>query len=149
MSLASGSIEKSTVVGFSLVLLVIAGLAAFFSLGQLEDPEFTIKNATVSTFYPGASAAEVQLEVTDRIEIALQEMPQLEKLESVSKPGFSMVKVEILPQYPAEQLPQIWDELRRKVNDVTPNLPPGCGKPSVGDDFGDVYGFLLAVTGDG
>ncbi|MGN6546803.1 MAG: efflux RND transporter permease subunit, partial [Aureliella sp.] len=149
MSIASGSVEKSTVVGFGMALLVIAGLAAFFALGQLEDPEFTIKNATVSTSYPGASAAEVEQEVTDRIEIAIQEMPQIEKLESVSKPGFSLVKVEILPQYPAEQLPQIWDELRRKVNDVTPQLPPGCGIPSVGDDFGDVYGFLLAVTGDG
>lgn len=149
MSIASGSIEKSTVVGFSMILMVLAGLMAFFALGQLEDPEFTIKNATVATNYPGASAAEVEMEVTDRIEVAIQEMPQIEKLESVSKPGFSLVKVEILPQYPAEQLPQIWDELRRKVNDVTPRLPPGCGVPSVGDDFGDVYGFLLAVTGDG
>ncbi len=149
MSIASGSVEKRNVVGFSMVLLVIGGLGAFFALGQLEDPEFTIKNATVATFYPGASAKEVELEVTDRIEIAIQKMPQVEKLESVSKPGFSLVKIEILPQYPAEQLPQIWDELRRKVNDVTPSLPPGCGTPSVGDDFGDVYGFLLAVTGDG
>src|SRR5687767_14235805 len=110
MSIASGSVEKSTVVGFTIVLLVIAGIAAYYALGQLEDPEFTIKNATVATTYPGASAAEVELEVTDRIEIALQEMPQIEKLESVSKPGFSLVKIEILPQYPAEQLPQIWDE---------------------------------------
>lgn len=149
MSIASGSVERSTVVGFSMVLLVIGGLAAFGALGQLEDPEFTIKNATVATSYPGASAAEVELEVTDRIEIAIQEMPQVEKLESVSKPGFSLIKIEILPQYPAEQLPQIWDELRRKVGDVTPSLPPGCGTPVVGDDFGDVYGFLLAVTGDG
>jgi multidrug efflux pump subunit AcrB len=149
MSIAAGSVERSTVVGFTMLLLIIGGLGAFFALGQLEDPEFTIKNATVATFYPGASAAEVELEVTDRIEIAIQEMPQVEKLESVSKPGFSLVKIEILPQYPSEQLPQIWDELRRKVNDVTPSLPPGCGTPSVGDDFGDVYGFLLAVTGDG
>ncbi|WP_459556706.1 efflux RND transporter permease subunit [Lacunimicrobium album] len=149
MSIAAGSVERSTVVGFGMVLLVIGGLAAFFALGQLEDPEFTIKNATVATFYPGASAAEVELEVTDRIEIAIQEMPQIEKLESVSKPGFSLIKIEILPQYPAAQLPQIWDELRRKINDVIPSLPPGCGEPSVADDFGDVYGFLLAVTGDG
>ncbi|MBX3435673.1 MAG: efflux RND transporter permease subunit [Pirellulales bacterium] len=149
MSIASGSIDKSTVVGFAMVLLTVAGLAAFTSLGQLEDPEFTIKNATVVTAYPGASAAEVELEVTDRIEIALQEMPQIEKLESISRPGLSIVKVEILSKYPAEQLPQIWDELRRKVHDVTPKLPPGVGTPDVGDDFGDVYGFLLAVTGDG
>lgn len=149
MSIASGSVEKSTVVGFGMVLLVVGGLGAFFALGQLEDPEFTIKNASVVTFYPGASAEEVEMEVTDRIEIAIQEMPQVEKLESVSKPGFSLVKIEILPQYPAEQLPQIWDELRRKMNDVRSSLPPGCGEPAVNDDFGDVYGFLLAVTGDG
>lgn len=149
MSIASESVDKSAVVGFAMVLLVVGGLAAFFSLGQLEDPEFTIKNATVTTRYPGASAEEVELEVTDRIEIAIQKMPQIEKVESVSKPGLSSIKVEILPQYPAEQLPQIWDELRRKVHDVTPSLPPGCSVPVVGDDFGDVYGFLLAVTGDG
>ncbi|WP_164101030.1 efflux RND transporter permease subunit [Candidatus Laterigemmans baculatus] len=149
MSIAAGSVEKSTIVGFSMLLLVLGGIGAFFALGQLEDPEFTIKNATVSTTYPGASAEEVELEVTDRIEIAIQEMAQVEKLESVSRPGFSSVKVEILPQYPAEQLPQIWDELRRKVSDVTPSLPPGSGIPVVGDDFGDVYGFLLAVTADG
>lgn len=149
MSLARESVNKSAVVGFAMVLLVVGGLGAFFALGQLEDPEFTIKNATVTTVYPGASAEEVELEVTDRIEIAIQKMPQIEKVESVSKPGFASIKVEILPQYPAEQLPQIWDELRRKVHDVTPSLPPGCGIPTVGDDFGDVYGFLLAVTGDG
>jgi multidrug efflux pump subunit AcrB len=149
MSFASASVDRSSFVGFALVVLIVAGVAAFFALGQLEDPEFTIKNATVTTPYPGANADEVELEVTDRIEIAIQEMPQIEKVESVSKPGLSMVKVEVLSQYKADQLPQIWDELRRKVNDAITSLPPGCGTPIVGDDFGDVYGFLLAVTGDG
>ncbi|MEX2188169.1 MAG: efflux RND transporter permease subunit [Pirellulales bacterium] len=149
MSIAQTAIRKRVVTAFSTLLLCVGGLAMFFTLGQLEDPEFTIKNATVTTTYPGASAAEVELEVSDRIEMAIQKMPQLKKVESVSKPGLSIVKIEIRSSYSSEQLPQIWDELRRKVTDVASSLPPGTSEPLVGDDFGDVYGFLLAVTADG
>jgi multidrug efflux pump subunit AcrB len=149
MSLAKVSVEKKVVTGFTTAVLVVGGMLAFTQLGQLEDPEFTVKTASIVTTYPGASAEEVELEVTDRIEIALQEMPQLDYLESISRPGLSIVAAEIIPKYTAGELPQIWDELRKKVRDVTEQLPPGAGKPEVSDDFGDVYGFLLAVTGEG
>ena len=149
MNLAAFAVERRAFTYFATVVLTVAGIASFFGLGQLEDPEFTIKTAVVSTTYPGASAQEVELEVTDRIELAVQEMPQIKYLESLSRAGLSIVKVEIRPAFSSAEIPQIWDELRRKVRDVETTLPPGAGRPDVSDDFGDVFGFQLAVTGDG
>lgn len=128
---------------------MLAGISAFSSLGQLEDPDFSIKTAAVVTPYAGASAKEVELEVTNLLEKAFQEMPQLDYLESDSTAGLSIIKVNVKPEYWADELPQIWDELRRKVDDTLRQLPPGAGPPIVNDSFGDVYGHLLALTGDG
>ncbi len=149
MSLAQIAIEKRAVTYFTVFLLIVAGTASFFSLGQLEDPEFSVKNAVITTTYPGASPEEVELEVTDRIELALQELPQLRWIESYSRAGVSTIKVEIKAEYWSDRLPQVWDELRGKVRDVEAQLPPGAGRPDVSDDFGDVFGFQLALTGDG
>jgi multidrug efflux pump subunit AcrB len=149
MSLASISVEKRTLTWFATFLILLAGLFSFTNLGQLEDPEFAVKTAVVMTPYPGASAAEVELEVTDRIELALQEMPQLKNVYSCSRAGLSIVKVDIRAQYTAKDLDQVWDVLRKKVGDAQPGLPPGVGTPEVSDDFGDVYGFLMAITADG
>lgn len=142
-------INHRVVVYFLISVMFFGGIASFFSLGQLEDPVFTIKTATIITKYPGASPKEVEQEVTDKLEQALQEMPQLKKLYSLSTAGESYIKVDIKDQYWSDKLPQIWDELRKKVRDVTPKLPPGVKTPIVGDDFGFVYGFFLALTGDG
>jgi len=149
MNLAAAAIEKKTVSYFAFVLIFVAGIAAFFSLGQLEDPDFTVKTATISTTYLGASPEEVELEVTDRIELALQEMKQIYYLKSKSRAGLSTIWVNIKPSYSSKAMPQIWDELRRKVREVETTLPPGTGRPMVNDDFGDVFGHLLALTGDG
>ena len=149
MNLTAAAIEKKTVSYFAFALIFIAGIAAFFSLGQLEDPDFTVKTAAITTYYPGASAAEVELEVTDRIELAIQQMKQVDFLESWSRSGVSVIKVNIIPAYTADKIPQIWDELRRKIREVESSLPSGAGRPMVNDDFGDVFGHLLALTGDG
>ena len=149
MSLTAIAIEKRMVTYFAIFLLVVGGIGAFFSLGQLEDPEFTVKTAVITTVYPGASPEEVELEVTDRIELAIQEMPQLKYVESSSRAGMSQISVELLPQYWSDQLPQVWDELRRKIRNIEHMLPPGAGRPEIADDFGDVYGFQLALVGDG
>ncbi len=149
MSLTAIAIEKRTVSYFVVMLLVLAGIGAFFSLGQLEDPEFTVKTAVITTLYPGASPEEVELELTDRLELAIQEMPQVDYIESFSRAGMSLISVEIKHKYLAEELPQIWDELRRKIRNIEHMLPPGAGRPDVSDDFGDVFGFQLAVVGDG
>ncbi len=149
MNLAAVAIENKTVTYFGVVLLVLAGIASFFSLGQLEDPEYTVKTALIVTPYPGANPTEVELEVTDRIELALQELKPLDYVESYSLVGLSVIKVEIQAEYWADALPQIWGELRRKIRDVGPGLPPGVGEPIIADDFGDVFGFQLAVIGNG
>jgi len=122
---------------------------SYFQLGQLEDPEFTVKTAAITVSYPGASAKQVELEVTDLLETKIQEMTELKHVYSISRPGFSIIKVDIKSQYWADRLPQVWDNLRKKVKDVEAQLPPGASKPEVGDDFGFVFGFLMAVTSDG
>jgi multidrug efflux pump subunit AcrB len=144
VNLAKIAIEKKVVTYFATFMMLLAGIASFFALGQLEDPEFTIKTALVATSYPGASADEVELEITDRIELALQELAAVDYIESYSSPGLSEIKVEIKPEYWADRLPQVFDELRRKIRDIETELPPGAGRPSVNDDFGDVFGLVLA-----
>ena len=149
MNLTSFSLDNKATTYFITALLFIGGIFSFTSLGQLEDPEFSVKTAIVSTLYPGASPEEVELEVTDLLEKAIQELPQLDYVESQSFAGASIIKVEIESKYWGHELNQIWDELRRKVDDARINLPPGALAPIVNDSFGDVFGHLLAVTGDG
>ena len=149
MNLTSFALNNKATTYFVTALLFIAGIGAFNSLGQLEDPEFSVKTAIVSTIYPGASPAEVELEVTDLLEKAIQELSQLDYVESQSFAGVSIIKVEIKSEYWGNELDQIWDELRRKIDDARINLPPGAHPPIVNDSFGDVFGHLLAITGDG
>ena len=141
---------KNKVITISLTVLLIAGgLSSYQKLGRLEDPEFSIKEAQIYTSYPGATAEEVSEEVTNFIEMACQQLGQLKRVRSDSHRGFSIVKPEMKDQYDKTKLPQIWDELRKKVRDVQDKLPPGAGPSKVNDDFGDVYGVYFAVTGVG
>ncbi len=149
MNLAEYSIRKKTVTLVITVLLVIGGIISFTEIGMLEDPEFTIKDALVITAYPGASSREVEEEVTDKVETAIQQLGQLKEITSISKPGLSIITATIKDKYTSDMLPQVWDELRRKVHDVQSQLPPGTQPSIVNDDFGDVFGILLAVTGEG
>ncbi len=149
MNLAALSIEKRAITYFGIALILVVGSFSYLQLGQLEDPEFSVKTAAITTTYPGASAEQVELEITDRIETKLQEMAELKCVYSNSRPGLSIIKVDIKSNYWSDRLPQVWDVLRKKVADVEPTLPPGAGKPKVGDDFGYVFGFLLAVSSDG
>ncbi|MFH4787829.1 efflux RND transporter permease subunit VmeI [Vibrio alginolyticus] len=131
------------------LIFLIGGIAAFFGLGRLEDPAFTIKDAMVVTSYPGATPQQVEEEVTYPIEKAIQQLTYVDEVNSISSRGLSQITVTMKNNYGPDDLPQIWDELRRKVNDFKGTLPPGVNEPQVIDDFGDVYGILLAVTGDG
>ena len=147
MNLAEFSIRNRTTVLVLTAVLLFGGAASFYQLSWLEDPEFTIKEALVLTPYPGATAEEVEEEVSDRIEQAVQKLGQLKEVESKSDRGLSTVTVRIKDQYDRSSLPQVWDELRRKVNDVQSQLPPGAGPSIVNDDFGDVYGVFIAIYG--
>ena len=149
MNVAEFSIRRKTIVLVATALTVVGGIYSYGRLGRLEDPEFTIKDALVMTPYGGATAAEVEEEVTNVIEKAAQQLGQVKRVTSKSDRGLSTVTVKIKDKYGKDALPQVWDELRRKVNDAQGELPPGAGPSIVNDDFGDVYGIFVAVTGDG
>ncbi len=148
MNIAEASINNRVITLTFAAVMLLGGLNAFKGLSRLEDPEFTIKDALVVTRYPGASAAEVEEEVTDRIEIAIQQLGQLDEIESRSVRGMSTLTVSIKNQYDRNSLPQVWDEMRRKVGDAQANLPPGAGPSLVIDDYGDVFGVFIAIYGE-
>jgi len=149
LDIARYSIEKPVNTWMIVLLALLGGLWGLSSVGRLEDPAFTIKQAQVITAYPGATAEEVESEVTEKLETAIQQMPQLDKITSVSQPGLSRIEVEIKSTYGPNELPQVWDELRRKVGDEQRNLPSGVRPPLVYDSFGDVFGLYYAFTAEG
>ncbi|MCP3890442.1 MAG: efflux RND transporter permease subunit [Desulfobulbaceae bacterium] len=149
MNIAEISIKKSVITWTVTVVVLVLGYLSYQSLPRLEDPEFAIKDAVIVTPYPGASPEEVEKEVTEKIEKAMQELGQLKRVESYSSRGMSVVKVKIKDNYDKTALPSVWDEMRRKVLDVMAELPPGAGPPIVNDDFGDVFGVYFALTGRG
>ncbi len=149
MNLSKAALEYRAVTYFATFMLIVVGVFAYFGLGQLEDPEFSVKTAAITVNYPGATAEQVELEVVDLIETKLQEMVELKHIYSMARPGQAIIKVDIKNHYWSDQLPQVWDVLRKKITDIEHQLPPGASKPAVGDDFGFVFGFLLGVTADG
>ncbi|MGD8312417.1 MAG: efflux RND transporter permease subunit, partial [Gammaproteobacteria bacterium] len=149
MNIAQFFIERRVVTLVLTLVMLGAGVLSYQDLSRLEDPEYTIKDALVVTPYPGASAAEVEEEVSDRLEKAAQEMGQLKRVVSKSDRGLSTLTVTIKDKFQKEDLQQVWDELRRKIGDAQGDLPPGSGTSTVVDDYGDVYGIFVAVYGDG
>ncbi|WP_063707568.1 efflux RND transporter permease subunit [Pseudoalteromonas gelatinilytica] len=149
MSFAALAIERKVISWMFALFLLIGGTVAYFGLGQLEDPEFTLKKAMVITLYPGASPQQVEEEVTFPIENAIQQLPYVDYVTSISSPGKSQITVEMKSNYRKQDLRQIWDELRRKINDQASSMPSGVYPSKIMDDFGDVYGVMYAVTGDG
>ena len=148
MKITEFCLENRTTTLFLTIVAIAGGLFAFNDMGRLEDPEFVIKDALVITPYPGATAEEVEQEVSDEIEIAVQQLGQLFEVESRSARGVSTVTVTIKDQFGKDLLPQVWDELRRKVGDAQSSLPPGAGPSIVQDDFGDVFGVFIALYGE-
>ncbi len=132
-----------------MLAVLVGGIASYERVGKLESPPFKIKIATVAALYPGATAREVEEEVTEKIEEEIQKMPQVDYITSISRSGVSLIYVNIRAEYDSKELPQIWDELRRKANDIRASLPSGVTHVSVGDDYGDVYGIFLALHGKG
>jgi multidrug efflux pump subunit AcrB len=131
----------------ALVVAALAGLMTYFGLPRNLDPGFIVRAAVVMTQFPGAGPERVEMIITDKIEKAVQEMPELKFVSSTSKTGVSVVTVNIKPEY--KDMSPIWDDLRRKVDSVRPSLPEGIIGPTVLDDLGDIYGVVLTITGDG
>ena len=148
MDIARASIRRSVVVLFICLLITIGGVSAYFSIGKLEDPAFTIKTAVVSIVYPGSTVYEAEQEAASRMEDAIQSMGEIKNIRTRCAPGLATIYVDIQDTYTADDLPQIWNILRQKVNDALVNLPSGC-TVIVNNDFGDVFGQYYALTGDG
>ncbi len=148
MNLTDFSLRNRTLIIVLTVGALYAGFQSFNGLPRLEDPEFTIKEALVITPYPGATPYEVEEEVSDELELAIQKLGKIKRIESRNIPGLSTITVEMRSTVSSKALPQVWDELRRKVGDAQGNLPPGAGPSIVNDDYSDVYGVFLGLYGD-
>lgn len=146
---SSWALDNKKLVYFFVAILVVGGALSYYSMPKLEDPALKVKQAMVVTTYPGASAHEVELEVTDRLEKAIREMSSVASVQSQSMADLSILTVELMTTIPTEDVEQEWDMLRRKVDNAAATLPEGASTPMVRDDFGDVYGMFYAVTSDG
>lgn len=149
MNFTEYALKNKALVYFFVVVLVIGGIYSFFTMSKLEDPAITVKQAMVVTAFPGASAWQVELEVTDVLEKSIRSMGDLDHVESRSMNDVSFILVELGSTVPPADLQQCWDILRRKVADVQAQLPAGAQPSMVMDDFGDVYGMFYAMTSDG
>lgn len=148
MNLAKYSLDNTKVIYFFLAVLLIGGVLSFGKLGKKEDAPFVIKSAVIMTRYPGAEPAEVERLITEPISREIQSMSGVYKIKSESMYGISKITFELLPSLPASSIPQKWDELRRKVLNIQPQLPSGSSVPTVSDDFGDVFGIYYGLTAD-
>ncbi|MEM6824788.1 MAG: efflux RND transporter permease subunit [Pseudomonadota bacterium] len=149
MSIASASIDRPLFTWLIILGCIFGGLWGFLTLGRLEDPAFTIKQAVVITQYPGASAEQVAIEVSEPLESVIQNLGEVDIISSINQPGSSIIDVEVRDTYGGDELPQIWDKLRARVAEAANDLPDGARAPMVDDQFGDVYGLYYAVTTPG
>ena len=148
MNLAKYALDNTKIVYFFLAVLLIGGILSFGRLGKKEDAPFVIKSAVIMTRYPGAEPAEVERLITEPISREIQSMSGAYKIKSESMYGLSKITFELQPSLSAESIPQKWDELRRKVLNIQPQLPAGASVPTVSDDFGDVFGIYYGLVGD-
>ena len=149
MDIGKWAFGNRNLVQFLIAVLVIGGILSCYEMSKLEDPEIKVKLAMVVTPYPGASAHQVELEVTDVLEKSIRNMGHVNSIESYSMNDLSLIQVELTTTTKGEEVEQCWDMLRRRVNDTRTSLPQGIQGPIVKDDFGNVYGMFYALTGDG
>lgn len=148
-NLSNWSLKHQALVMYLMLVLVVAGALAYTKLGQSEDPPFTFKVMLVHTTWPGASAQEVEQQVTDKLEKKLQEVPHLDYSSSYSRPGESMIFIVAKDDTFSEDIPEVWYQVRKKVGDIRHTLPQGIESLTFDDEFSDVYGTMYALTGDG
>ena len=149
MNISKWALNRGVLINAFVAVLIIGGLWAFTQMPKLEDPAVRVKQALVVATYPGASAHQVELELTDPIEKSIRQMPDIDHIESSSYADMAIITVELHPTVKDDELEQQWDLLRRKVENIKPSLPKGSQVMTVADDFGDVYGMFYALTGDG
>jgi multidrug efflux pump len=147
-NLSKWALDHPALTRYLMVVLMVLGFAAYFQLGQDEDPPFTFRAMVVRTYWPGATAQQVAEQVTDKIERTLQEVPYADKIRSYSKPGESQIIFQIKDSSRAHEVPNVWYQVRKKVGDMRFTLPAGIQGPFFNDEFGDVYGVIYALEAD-
>ena len=148
-NLSEWALGHRTVVLYVMLVLAVLGVLSYSRLGQSEDPPFTFKVMVIRTGWPGATARQVEEQITDKIERKLQETPNIDVVQSYSKAGESLIFFRVKDSAPASVVPETWYEVRKKVGDIRSTLPAGITGPSFNDEFGDVYGNIYALSGDG
>ena len=148
-NLSAAALRHRELTLFVLLAIAIGGIGAYFKLGQREDPDFAFRAMVIRTLWPGATAEQVDKQVTDRIEKKLQETPYYKWTRTYSKPGESLIILELLDTAAPKDVPAIWYQVRKKVGDIRQNLPAEAIGPFFNDEFGDVFGSIYAFTGDG
>ncbi|WP_066259013.1 efflux RND transporter permease subunit [Hydrogenophaga flava] len=149
MNLSQWALDHQAFTRYLMIVLMLLGIAAYFQLGQDEDPPFTFRAMVVRAYWPGATAQEVSEQVADRIEKTLQEVPYADKIRSYSKPGETLILFQVRDNSPASEIPQTWYTVRKKVGDIRATLPQGVIGPFFNDEFGDVFGVIYALQGQG
>jgi len=148
-NLSRWAIEHPALVRFFIVLILLVGARSYFELGQAEDPPFTFKTMLIQAQWPGASTQEVSEQLTERIEKKLQELPELDFVASYAKPGETALFVNIKETVRGRDVAAVWYQIRKKIGDLKPQLPAGVQGPFFNDEFGDTFGSIYAITGDG
>ena len=148
-NLSEWAITHRALVLFMILLLGAAGIYSYLNLGRAEDPSFTIKTMVVQVAWAGATAADMQTQVADKIEKKLQQLPYLDRIESYSQPGVSFIRVTLIDKTPPSQVKELWYQVRKKVSDIRGDLPAGITGPNFNDEYGDVYSALYMLSADG
>jgi len=149
LNISKWALEHSALTRYLLVVLMLLGAAAYFQLGQDEDPPFTFRAMALRVFWPGATAQQVAEQVTDKLERTLQEVPYSDKIRSYSKPGEALIIFQVKDSSPPKEMQQVWYTVRKKIGDIRATLPAGVIGPYFNDEFGDVYGSIYALSADG
>ncbi len=148
-NLSGWSLNNRSLVAYAMIVAVIAGIAAYVGIGRNEDPAFTIKTMVVTAAWPGATLDETAKQVTERIERKLQELPGLDNLQSMTRPGFTTIFVNLEGAVTAPEIPPIWQQVRNDIGDIAHTLPQGIVGPFFNDRFGDTFGIIYGFTADG
>ncbi|MDQ5947387.1 MAG: multidrug efflux pump, partial [Pseudomonadota bacterium] len=149
LNLSEWALRHRSMVLYLMIVLMVAGTISYFKLGRAEDPDFTFKAMVVRTLWPGATAREVEEQVTERLEKKLQETPWVDVIRSSSRSGESLLFIILKDYTPKKEVPNAWYEVRKKVGDVRHTLPAGVQGPFLNDEFGDTFVTIYALTGDG
>ena len=149
LNLSRWALEHIPFIRYLMVVLLLGGIMSYEKLGQDEDPPFTFRAMVLRAYWPGASSVQMAEQVTDKLEKTLQETPYVDKIRSYSKPGETLIILELRESTPPKEVQGVWYQVRKKISDMRHTLPGGVQGPYFNDEFGDTFGSIFALSGDG